>query len=52
MKKGKQSVKVFKIKNRRGFAAICDDHLTEGATRQQALARMDKALRRKRKRTV
>jgi len=52
MKKGRQSVKVFKIKNRRGFAAICDDHLTEGSTRQEALERMAKALRRKNKRTV
>lgn len=43
---GKQSVKIFKIKNRRGFAAICEDHLTEGDTSAQALDRMAKALSR------
>ncbi|HOX54033.1 MAG: hypothetical protein PHI86_06410 [Candidatus Omnitrophica bacterium] len=47
-----RSVKVFKIKNRRGFAAVCDNHLTEGGTSAQACSRMAKALRRKRKRTV
>jgi len=47
---GKQ-IKTFKIKNRRGFAALCENHLTEGCTSQQALARMEKALKRKRKRT-
>jgi hypothetical protein len=47
---GKQ-VKIFKIKNRRGFAALCDDHLTEGRTSQQASDRMIKALKRKKKRT-
>lgn len=52
MRLGKKSVKIFKIKNRRGFAAVCSDHLTEGCNRQQALARMEKALKRKRKRTV
>lgn len=41
---GKQSVRIFKIKNRRGFAAICNDHLTEGGTSGQALDRMAKAL--------
>ncbi|MDD4013110.1 MAG: hypothetical protein PHW14_02815 [Candidatus Omnitrophica bacterium] len=39
-------VKVFKIKNRKGYAAICLDNLTEGATTSQALGRMDKALKR------
>ncbi len=39
-------VRVFRIKNRRGFAAVCRDHLTEGSTPAQALARMEKALRR------
>ena len=47
---GKQ-IKTFKIKNRRGYAAIGDGHLTEGSTLQQALARMEKALKRKKKRT-
>jgi hypothetical protein len=47
---GKQ-VKIFKIKNRRGYAALCDSHLTEGRTTQQAADRMLKALKRKKKRT-
>ena len=37
---------VFKIKNRSGYAAICDEHLTEGKTREEALDRMLKALKR------
>lgn len=47
-----RSVKVFKIKNRRGFAALSGGHLTEGSTPKQACARMEKALKRKRKRRV
>lgn len=43
----KSQVKVFKIKNRRGYAAICCDNLTEGSSVSQALERMNKALRRK-----
>lgn len=39
-------ITVFKIKNRSGFAAICDDHLTEGTTEAEALDRMMKALKR------
>ncbi len=50
MKKAK--VKIFKMKNRRGFAALCCNHLTEGKTRQQAKDRMDKALKRKKKRAA
>lgn len=46
MKIGKLSVKIFKIKNRKGYAAICRDRLTEGGTPQQAQERMAKALRR------
>lgn len=42
-------MKLFKIKNRTGYAALCCDHLTEGKTREQAKARMEKALRRKKK---
>lgn len=41
-----KSVKVFKIKNRRGYAALCNDHLTEGSTSAQACERMAKALKR------
>ena len=44
-----KKINVFKIKNRRGYAALCAEHLTEGASRQQALDRMDKALRRKKR---
>ncbi|MDO8580272.1 MAG: hypothetical protein Q7S13_02210 [Candidatus Omnitrophota bacterium] len=43
---GKKAVKIFKIKNRRGYAAICGGCLTEGNTESQASARMAKALRR------
>ena len=39
-------VRVFKIKNRRGFAGLCMDNLTEGSSKLQVLARMNKALRR------
>jgi hypothetical protein len=39
-------VKVFKIRNRKGYAVICRDNLTEGSTRKQAMDRMDKALKR------
>jgi len=41
-----QKVTVFKIKNRSGFAAICNGHLTEGKSKPEALARMLKALKR------
>lgn len=43
---GGKSVKIFSIRNRRGYAALCDDHLTEGATLNQAFDRMVKALAR------
>ena len=46
MKISKKTVKIFKMKNRKGFAALCDGNLTEGPTRQQAAARMAKALSR------
>jgi len=39
-------VTVFKIKNRRGFAGLCMNNLTEGSSQPQVLARMKKALRR------
>jgi len=45
----KKKIKTFKMKNRKGFAALCCDHLTEGKTRSQALERMEKALKRKKK---
>ncbi len=42
----KRQVSVFKIKNRRGYAAICRKNLTEGRSIPQALERMAKALKR------
>lgn len=42
-------IKVFKIRNRKGYAAVCLGHLTEGKTQEQALQRMQKALHRKKK---
>jgi hypothetical protein len=39
-------ISVFKITNRRGYAAICRNHLTEGKSKPEALARMAKALKR------
>jgi len=41
-----KKIKIFKIKNREGYAAICCDRLTEGKTTYQAYDRMLKALRR------
>ena len=52
MRIGGSEVKIFKIKNRRGFAAVCSNHLTEGKTRQEAYHRLAKALRRRRKRVA
>jgi hypothetical protein len=46
MKIGHLEVKLFKIKNRKGYAAVCSGHLTEGHTAEQAYERMVKALRR------
>ena len=46
MKIGSRTVKIFKIKNRTGYGAICSDCLTEGKTPQQAYDRMVKAIRR------
>ncbi|MBD3380514.1 MAG: hypothetical protein GF408_08665 [Candidatus Omnitrophica bacterium] len=42
----KSQVKSFKIRNRKGYAVICKDNLTEGGTRNLALDRMNKALKR------
>ncbi|MCM8779885.1 MAG: hypothetical protein NC914_01885 [Candidatus Omnitrophica bacterium] len=46
MKIGKYEVKIFKIKNRKGYAAICCGHLTEGNTAALAYERLVKAMRR------
>jgi len=43
---GRKSVTIFKIANRRGYAALCCAHLTEGSTPTQAFARMEKAIAR------
>ena len=42
----KSKISLFKIKNRAGFAAVCDHHLTEGKSKDEAMARMMKALKR------
>jgi hypothetical protein len=39
-------VTMFKIANRQGFACICMNNLTEGATTLQAYERMMKAVKR------
>ena len=39
-------VSIFKIKNRRGYAAICLNNLTEGVSPVQAFYRMVKAVKR------
>jgi len=41
-----KKITVFKIKNRSGYAAISSEHLTEGRSKEQAIARMLKALKR------
>ncbi|MCX5713780.1 MAG: hypothetical protein NT033_03020 [Candidatus Omnitrophica bacterium] len=46
MKIGNFKVQAFKIKNRQGYAAVCNNHLTEGKTIQEAYGRMFKAVRR------
>ena len=42
----KRKVSIFKIKNRRGYAAICRNNLTEGVSVLQTIERMAKALKR------
>lgn len=39
-------IHVFKVKNRRSYAAICLDNLCEGSTPQQAIRRLFHPLRR------
>ena len=38
-------IRIFKIENRRGFAAVCMNNLTEGRTVDQALQRMARPLK-------
>ncbi|MEW5757932.1 MAG: hypothetical protein AB1755_00460 [Candidatus Omnitrophota bacterium] len=49
---GHLKVSIFKIENRRGYAAVCYNHLTEGKTAQEAYARMIKALNRTNKKDL
>lgn len=49
---GHLKVQIFKIKNRRGYAAVCFEHLTEGKTPQEAYERMAKALRRSNRKQI
>ena len=49
---GHLKVHIFKIKNRKGHAAVCFDYLTEGSTPQEAYERMVKTLRRSNKKEV
>ena len=41
-----RKVEIFKMANRKGYAAIADKHLTEGSTPLQAYDRMVKACKR------
>ncbi len=41
-----KQVKVFKVRNRRSYAAICLDNLCEGTSPKQAIARLYHPLRR------
>ena len=49
MKIGRLKVALFKIRNRKGYAAVCAGHLTEGRSRPEAFDRMVKAVRRTQK---
>ncbi|MCP4650654.1 MAG: hypothetical protein GY853_11320 [PVC group bacterium] len=40
-------VKIFKIANRRGYAGLCLNNLTEGNTTYQVYQRMEKAVKRR-----
>jgi hypothetical protein len=42
----KSRVKIFRIVNRRGFAALCQNNLTEGSSPFKAYCRMQKAVKR------
>ncbi len=41
-----KDVAFFKIANRKGYAAVCRNHLTEGSSVYQAYTRMVKAMKR------
>ena len=42
-----QAVTAFKIANRKGYAMVCMNHLTEGASLVRAYSRLVKACRRR-----
>lgn len=42
-----KKIRIFKMSNRKGYAAICLNNLTEGKTLYQVYERMLKALKRK-----
>lgn len=46
MKIEESKVQIFKMRNRNGYAAICQECLTEGKTKEEAYGRMVKALKR------
>jgi len=46
MKVSVRKIKIFKIMNRKGYGALCLNHLTEGKTVYQVYERMLKALKR------
>ncbi|MCF7874173.1 MAG: hypothetical protein K9L84_04520 [Candidatus Omnitrophica bacterium] len=41
-----KKIKIFKIANRKGYAAICKNYLTEGKLISESYQRMVKALKR------
>jgi hypothetical protein len=43
-KLSRSKIKTFKIKNRRGYAAVCFNNLTEGPTLAEAIRRMSRPL--------
>ena len=45
-KMSRSNVKTFRIRNRKGYAAICMNNLTEGPTSSEAIRRMAKAVKR------
>lgn len=46
----RRKVKIFKMRNRSGYAAIYQNNLTEGRSAAQAFSRMVKAVKRRAKR--
>lgn len=47
IKLDRKKLKVFKIRNRSGYAALYQNNLTEGRNAAEAVARMIKAVKRK-----